>query len=109
MEKLKPCPFCGGEAQIVVDDETENYFGVKCFNCGGAIYAEKELPRYAIEAWNKRSYEKHGNWKFSISNFGIDENATCSHCGAEFPRVPASMEYRYCPKCGAQMNESFIF
>lgn len=53
--KLKPCPFCGGEAVTVVDDETETMFGVKCFACGGSIYPEKEFLNEAIEAWNRRA------------------------------------------------------
>lgn len=53
--KLKPCPFCGGKAIPVVDDETEDFFGVKCFACGGSIQAEKESLDEAIEAWNRRT------------------------------------------------------
>jgi Lar family restriction alleviation protein len=54
MDKLKSCPFCGKYPQAVVDDETEEKFGVKCFNCGGSIYPEKDTLRGAIEAWNRR-------------------------------------------------------
>jgi Lar family restriction alleviation protein len=53
-EQLKPCPFCGGAAMTVIDHETESEFGVKCFNCGGAIYAEKETLQDAVDAWNRR-------------------------------------------------------
>ena len=53
--KLKPCPFCGGEPIPVVDDETEDFFGVKCFACGGSIQAEKESLDEAIEEWNRRA------------------------------------------------------
>lgn len=55
--ELKPCPFCGGKPVPVVDDETEDFFGVKCFACGGSIQAEKESLDEAIEAWNRRSFE----------------------------------------------------
>lgn len=54
-EQLKPCPFCGGAAKTVVDDETESKFGVKCFNCGGGIFAEKETLQDAVDAWNRRA------------------------------------------------------
>ena len=53
MEKLKPCPFCGEEAQIFTDDEMgylgNAYYLVKCGNClcGTGHYNN---PEYAIEA-----------------------------------------------------------
>ena len=59
MSKLKKCPFCGKYPQTVADDETEEKFGVKCFNCGGAIYPEKDTLDEAIEAWNKRAGEQN--------------------------------------------------
>lgn len=54
-EKLKPCPFCGKTPQTVVDDATEEKFGVKCFSCGGMIDTEKYTLQEAIEAWNRRA------------------------------------------------------
>ena len=51
---IRSCPFCGKTPVTVVDDETEEKFGVKCFNCGGSIYPEKETLAEAIEAWNRR-------------------------------------------------------
>jgi len=53
--RLKPCPFCGKTPQTVVDDETEELFGVKCFGCGGMIDAEKKTLYDAIKAWNRRA------------------------------------------------------
>ncbi len=55
MMKLKRCPFCGGVPIEVVDDETEEKYGVKCFSCGGCIYPEKDTLDDAIEAWNRRA------------------------------------------------------
>ena len=56
INNLKPCPFCGNNTiEIVVDDETETKFGVKCFKCGGAIYAEEETLKDAENAWNRRA------------------------------------------------------
>ena len=54
-EVLKQCPFCGGSnVRTVVDDEFESHFGVKCFDCGGCIDAEKDNAEEAEKAWNKR-------------------------------------------------------
>ena len=43
---LKPCPFCGGEA------EQTSRFDVKCNGCGAEINA---LPGQAPELWNRRA------------------------------------------------------
>ena len=58
--KLKPCPFCGGEAKIVVDyplKSNDELFAVICTNDNCLV--QPEPPYYvgkgeAIEAWNRR-------------------------------------------------------
>lgn len=59
MDKLLPCPFCGGEAHA--SEETKELGGtimdghiVWCgfCNCNTDLYTEQYL---AIEAWNRRS------------------------------------------------------
>lgn len=50
MEKLKPCPFCGGEAELY-----ENYYhgcNIYCLECG--VEFECDSKEEAIEAWNRR-------------------------------------------------------
>lgn len=80
-EKLKPCPFCGGEAQLILCDDEGNskddgyindpYSGVgymlaHCIEnnelCPVARYEDDSIgcfiyssEKLAIEAWNKRS------------------------------------------------------
>ena len=51
-EKLKPCPFCGGEALLweIKDCDCYRVFCTKCPCCMG-INLEKDE---AIEAWNRR-------------------------------------------------------
>lgn len=58
MTDLKPCPFCGGEAQrssnVAYDNQADfEWFEVKCPECGcsTAMYA---TTSEAIEAWNAR-------------------------------------------------------
>ncbi len=52
--KLKPCPFCGGEAIIYENDEDDEYM-IGCKNCCAAEpmteWASKEN---AIAQWNTR-------------------------------------------------------
>ncbi len=52
-EKLKPCPFCGGKAELDEDYDSGNIFWVFCTRCGISTdtdYVSKE----AIKAWNRR-------------------------------------------------------
>ena len=57
--KLKPCPFCGGNATIrkdvrYVDFVMKTVYGVICIECGFQIpfmFPKKE----SIEIWNRRA------------------------------------------------------
>jgi Lar family restriction alleviation protein len=51
MQKLKPCPFCGGEAECVRHDYVYYCFCKTC-HAQGLDYGEKEK---AIEFWNRRT------------------------------------------------------
>ena len=48
-EKLKPCPFCGGEA--VYD---RDWKGVQCRVCNARIANNFQRKKDAVEAWNTR-------------------------------------------------------
>lgn len=82
--ELKPCPFCGGKAEVYSDynSTTDRIYGVaKCTECGvrryggvglsirEALRTRKSMDEWipmahetaqlrAAEKWNKRSYEK---------------------------------------------------
>ena len=65
MEKLKPCPFCGGEARI--NERLEPLHGMRyyptCMNkhCLGRNTAKYfEIKATAIAAWNRRTNDEHG-------------------------------------------------
>lgn len=66
---MKPCPFCGGRADIyeyeceqnIYDSNTLGYIGTEYaikYGCGcrvcGCIVAEKMSKQTVIEAWNRR-------------------------------------------------------
>lgn len=52
-KKLKPCPFCGGEATAV-----QKFSGawVRCLECSASIYEDgrNSDSQKLIEIWNKR-------------------------------------------------------
>jgi len=56
MSELKPCPFCGGEAEFIRNTRT-----IKCKSCGGAFLCTNPLitTLEAAQAWNRRASE----WK----------------------------------------------
>lgn len=62
MGKLKPCPFCGGDAKVA-RDVTCGYetFWVHCLKCHSeANYGHTEAE--AIKAWNTRAAMEFDNW-----------------------------------------------
>lgn len=60
--KLKPCPFCGGEAKLSKQTTITwflkfNSYYVRCETCGASSRKSDEIGEEkdkAIEAWNRR-------------------------------------------------------
>ena len=53
-DKLKPCPFCGGKAEICTKlDEGYRYFWVRCVHCC-AYTLHVSTPETAAKRWNRR-------------------------------------------------------
>ena len=60
MEKLKPCPFCGGETEVFKDMASLFFpekFNVWCKKCG-VHTLEFRKRKEAIKVWNKRTQVK---------------------------------------------------
>ena len=54
-EKLKPCPFCGGESTIVVSKYLgDTFYKPVCVVCGAEINYQFETRKCCIKAWNRR-------------------------------------------------------
>ena len=63
-DELKPCPFCGGDAELLYhplahQDPKVRAWEVGCSKCtarvGAAIYAVGMTLDKAVAAWNRRS------------------------------------------------------
>jgi len=66
MDKLKPCPFCGGEADFdgtggIFSDKIPTRY-VECLQCGASIEWSgtntKKISNIVKKAWNTRVKEK---------------------------------------------------
>ena len=99
MEKtLRPCPFCGAEAEIVRNG-SGSYF-VRCTNkqCATKTRLYHENENGARLAWNRRAErtarvveENPGDWECDACGGGIYWDSS------ERPNV------KYCPNCGARV------
>jgi len=89
-EKVKPCPFCGGEAEVVW--ELNGFATVECICCGALVDG--------IERWNTRA----GRTCRNVDNYRAIGDFTCSECGDHWRDfIPGA--FNYCPNCGAKVVE----
>ena len=51
-EKLKPCPFCGGEAKLEASSAFPTYY-VRCDCCGVSTLANRQDQ--VVDEWNTRA------------------------------------------------------
>ena len=55
-KELKPCPFCGHEAEML--NYSKNEWLVCCPACDGMVERWRETEKEAIEQWNRRANEE---------------------------------------------------
>ena len=54
--ELKPCPFCGGEARIMLEEEDrpdDSFHNVYCTICGAQFWVKSKTE--AVAKWNRRA------------------------------------------------------
>lgn len=110
-DELKPCPFCGGEAEIVTLDiwDKNAPVGVGCSMCPVILAEYSDYKRFAteadaIEAWNTRA-ELGGTCKMAKRMFL--PMWTCSACGVSNGGILGVSEYEppnSCPSCGRKVE-----
>lgn len=59
MDKLKPCPFCGGEAYIEII--CNGLVEVRCKGCYASVPAKYQNK--AVERWNRRADNEPHKWQ----------------------------------------------
>lgn len=124
--ELKPCPFCGGEAEARVSpnsrsEEGASRYEVRCKKCGIHVTGEafnfwvvkynKENPQdrlSAVERWNKRAYEdgerKTGKW---IREFRSEADFIKGQYSYKCPFCGEYSGGNYCSECGVRL-EGFV-
>ena len=99
--ELKPCPFCGGEANTFQTRWTNNRWYTCCPSCeticglpdGYDFVGKYDTEAEAAEAWNTRA-ERTCHDEAKYPDFFV-----CSACHVTIGKwVP-----RYCPNCGAKV------
>lgn len=114
MTDLKPCPFCGGEANTVLKGSDD--WHIECHDCASrsGIYGIRES---AIAAWNTRYHFglKDEDYNILLDEMGIAKpERTCRREPAEiedgltayFCSACDGLMYEdepYCPNCGARV------
>lgn len=96
--ELKPCPFCGGKAEMEVYTKYngDNDCVVKCIKCGATVPIWHETEEEAARQWNNR---------FDVTD--KIELKTCPFCGGE-ARMEHFSEYDdegyavRCSECGIE-------
>ena len=124
--ELLPCPFCGGEAEILTAESMHGGYlsGIMCNDCRsrGDVY---DTEAEAIEAWNTRAetatlyeYGFYLNGKKFVPErtCRMTDRGECSECGAYIVRAWTEVHdfngdmkridlrsHNYCPNCGARV------
>lgn len=102
-EKLKPCPFCGGDVELRYSDYGDQCW-IKCTHCSLACRFEKHLHHSdrTAEAWNQRKGARKAE--------SCDLFNPCPFCGGEATlrylynplwKVSPQMGYVQCLDCGS--------
>lgn len=54
--ELKPCPFCGGAAELkIAQYPAGDRYRVACSDCGATTWPRIILPKNAEKMWNRRT------------------------------------------------------
>lgn len=104
---LKPCPFCGGEAELVFFGGA--YCAISCQTCNCRTDAmDFDDAVRAFETWNRRAERTCrmdvDEWRNTVrcTACGHEE---CNPCSNGCMYGNAKFRWRFCPNCGAKVAE----
>ena len=110
-EELKPCPFCGGKAEIVdfvLEHEYENklLYYVRCSECTVETDSDEDIS-VAKSIWNTRvETSSRGIWlQHDAEEANAWECSLCHHVWQLMDGNPDENKMNYCTNCGAKMEK----
>lgn len=112
MTELKPCPFCGGEAEYGANS-VQGYEYVRCASCKARTWSCYETKEQAAQAWNTRAERTCYPMRRSGKSFSEEEKKTtldacCSECRGFLGEAWEIFECDrdlFCSGCGAKVVE----
>lgn len=104
MTELKPCPFCGGKAELITQSDNEARYSTNFIWCSwcGCRTSDTQNPEDVIATWNARCN--------TISTWLRHDNSNaweCSNCHAVFELDKGKPEDKYlnfCSVCGSKLE-----
>ena len=103
-EELKPCPFCGGEAETF--NPFDNIAGTWCVICCECACASgfEQTETEATEAWNTRAertceVDNVISWGLTTTEPYYEFELSCGHTATGYDEQPPN----FCPNCGSQL------
>ena len=112
-EKLMPCPFCGGEADVHYFAHDDSECTVMCSNpnCRASVSARScgsmtTAYNRARKLWNRRAERTCSAVEFiEEETFGTGVYFECSECHETLGTSSKYGNYspNYCPSCGARI------
>ena len=116
MNDLKPCPFCGSEAEIITAWNSvwgKDVYRIACSNkaCPIDYIVTKQhaTKAEAIAAWNTRATLGRGTCEWVLADKWPNESGDdhvygyTTECGHRHTWWPESLP-NYCPSCGAHVE-----
>ena len=120
---LKPCPFCGGEAEIRYAIFDYNRWGAQCNECGAYMEADEDSQEAVAAKWNQRTTPERKKAYWVYEGMGYKDHNRCLDlecfvCGGclkqrertehRWGRDLTPPQKKFCSNCGAEMNTAKI-
>lgn len=121
-DKLKPCPFCGGKAEMMSLKNYTTRFFATCLVCGVEMPRIARTRKQAVDVWNRRvdnALEKQIPKKLVIKtqnpigsyNYNFSNQYYCPVCNAliiieDKNGFYAGRKQKHCDRCGQALDWS---